>query len=87
MKELCKGKWSRIFDKNRMQDQKVDKKNNRWLCSDVPVVMHGYPKFPSSVMVLGVISNESDVMGPHIFAKGLRLNAEEYVKVVDEGVK
>jgi transposase-like protein len=75
-------------EKNFSQDQKVNKKNNRWLCSDatkVPVVMA--TKFPSSVMVLGVISNEGDVMPPHFFAKGLRLNSEEYVKVLDQVVK
>ena len=29
------------------------------------------------VMVLSVMSNESDVMPPHIFSKGLRVNTDE----------
>jgi hypothetical protein len=75
-------------EKNFSQDQKVNKKNNRWLCaniSEVPVVMA--TKFPATVMVLGVVSNEGDVMLPDIFAKGLKINTEEYIKVLIEGVK
>jgi hypothetical protein len=62
-------------EKNFTQDQKVNRRNNRWLCSDptdVPIVMS--TKFPATVMVLGVVSNEGDVMPPHIFPKGLRVN-------------
>jgi hypothetical protein len=64
-------------EKNFSQDQKVNKKNNRWLCadiSDIPVVM--VIKFPATVMILGVVSNEGDMMPPHIFAKGLKINTE-----------
>jgi hypothetical protein len=56
-------------ENNFSRDQKVNKKNNRWPCTDiseVPVVMA--TKFPATVMVLGVVSNECDVMPPHIFA-------------------
>jgi hypothetical protein len=52
------------------QDQKVNRENNRWLCSDiseVPIVMA--IKFPATVIVLGVISNEGNIMPPH-FLKG-----------------
>ena len=69
-------------EKNFTQDQKVNRKNNRWLCrdiSEVPVVMH--TKFPQTVMVLGVVSSEGDVMPPYFFLKGLKVNSEEYVKV------
>jgi hypothetical protein len=38
-------------------------------------------------MVLGVVSNKGDVMPPHIFPKGLRVNTAEYIKVLDEVVK
>ncbi len=75
-------------EKNFSQDQKVNKKNNRWLCADiseVPIVMA--TKFPATVMVLGVVSNEGDMMPPHIFAKGLKINTEEYVKVMKEMMK
>jgi hypothetical protein len=75
-------------EKNFTQDQKVNRKNNRWLCSDpteVPIVMS--TKFPANVMVLGVVSNKSDVMPPHIFAKGLKINTDEYLKVMEDVVK
>ncbi len=75
-------------EKNFTQDQKVNRKNNRWLCSDpteVPIVMS--TKFPANVMVLGVISNKGDVMPPHIFAKGLKINTDEYLKVMEDVVK
>jgi hypothetical protein len=38
-------------------------------------------------MVLGVVSNEGDVMPPHIFAKGLKINTDEYLKVMEDVVK
>ncbi len=66
----------------------MNKRNNRWLSLDtteVPIVMS--TKFPATVMVLGVVSNEGDVMMPHIFPKGLRVNRAEYIKVLDEVVK
>jgi hypothetical protein len=59
-------------EKNFSQNQKLNRKNNRWLCADiseVPVVMA--TKFPTTVMVLGRVSNEGDMMLSHIFAKGL----------------
>jgi hypothetical protein len=52
-------------EKNFTQDQKVNSRNNRWLCddpSDVPIVMR--TKFLATVMVLGVVSNKGDVMPP-----------------------
>jgi hypothetical protein len=52
-------------EKNFNQDQKVNSQNNRWLCQDpkeVPIIMK--IKFPAHVMVLGVVSNEGDVMPP-----------------------
>ena len=70
-------------EKNFTQDQKVNSKNNRWLCddpSDVPIVMK--TKFPATVMVLGVISNKGDVMPPHVFEAGLKVNTEVLTNVV-----
>jgi hypothetical protein len=75
-------------EKNFTQDQKVNRKNNRWLCFDpteVPKVMS--TKFPATVMVLGVVSNEGDVMPPHIFPKGLRVDTGEYLNVMETVVK
>jgi transposase len=70
------------------QDQKTNRQNDRWLCSDpkdVPIVMH--TKFPASVMVLGVISSKGDVMPPHFFETGQRVNAKQYIEVLDTVVK
>ena len=75
-------------EKNFSQDQKVNKKNNRWLCSeptDVPIVMT--TKFPATVMVLGVVSDKGDVMPPHLFEASLRVNAEVYLDVMINIVK
>jgi hypothetical protein len=75
-------------EKNFRQDQKVNKKNNRWLFADiseVPFVMA--IKFPATVMILGVVRNEGDMMPPHIFTKGLKINTEEYLKVLKEVVR
>lgn len=75
-------------EKNFDQDQKVNRRNDRWLCKspdEVPRVMH--TKFPSTVMVLGVVSSEGDVMPPFFFQRGLRVNASEYIKVLEDTVK
>jgi transposase len=75
-------------EKNFSQEQKVNSQNDRWLCSEpeeVPVVMT--PKFPATVMVLGVISSDGDVMPPHFFEKGQRITAEVYVDVLSTVVE
>ena len=43
--------------------------------------------FPAKVMVLGVVSSEGDIMPPHFFQRGLRVNAEVYVDVMKDVVK
>ena len=58
----------KIFD----QDQKIKQTNDWWLCCDFSKglrVMH--TKCPSSIMVLGVVSNKGHVMPPHFFPVGL----------------
>ena len=50
--------------------------NNR----DVPRVMK--TKFPATVMVFGVVSNEGHVMSPHIFEFGLKVNTKVYLDVL-----
>ena len=74
--------------KNFTQDQKVNSKNNRWLCadpSDVPIIMR--TKFPASVIVQGVVSNKGNVMPPHNFKAGLKINADVYLEVMLTVVK
>jgi hypothetical protein len=53
--------------------------------TEVLIVMS--KKFPATVLVLGVISNEGDVMPHHVFVKGLKINIEEYLKVREDVVK
>ena len=50
--------------------------NNR----DVPRVMK--TKFPTTVMVFGVVSSEGHIMPPHIFEVGLKVNTKVYLGVL-----
>jgi len=59
----------------------VHRKSNRWL-NEAPNVMG--TKFPTTVMVPGVVSNEGDVMPPHNFAKGLMIDTKKYLEVLKE---
>ena len=80
--------WFFSDEKNFDQDQKVNRRNDRWLCADpseVPRVMH--TKFPATVMVLGVVSNEGHVMPPHFFTQGMKINAAAYIEVLSTVVK
>ena len=79
--------WFFSDEKNFCQDQAHNKQNNRWIATcpkDVPKVMKS--KFPATVMVFGVVSNEGDVMPPHIFAKGLKVNTKVYLEVMEQTV-
>ncbi|QQP36116.1 Transposable element tcb2 transposase [Caligus rogercresseyi] len=61
------------------QDQNSNRQNDRWICQnvdEVPVVKH--TKFPSPVMVLGVISSEGG---------GLKVNTAIYIDVMKNVVK
>jgi hypothetical protein len=35
------------------------------------------------VIVLSVVSNEGDVRPPHIFTKGLRVNTDEFINILE----
>ena len=50
--------------------------NNR----DVPRVMK--TKFPTTVMVFGVVLSEGHIMPPHIFEVGLKVNTKVYLDVL-----
>ena len=50
--------------------------NNR----DVPMGMKR--KFPVTVMVFGVVSSEGNIMPPHIFEVGLKVNTKGYLDVL-----
>ena len=60
-----------------------EKKNNIWSCAnadEVPIVMK--TKYPALVMVLGVVSNEDDIMISDFFKQGLRVNADAYIDIL-----
>ena len=44
-------------------------------------------QFPGSVMVLGVVCSNGDIMPPHFFGDKETVNAEVYIRVLDEVVK
>jgi len=51
-------------------DEKINRQNDRWLAvcpEDVPIAQR--TKFAANCHVLGVVSNEGDVMPPHFFEK------------------
>ena len=50
--------------------------NNR----DMPRVMK--TKFPATLMVFGMVSNEGHIMSPHIFEVGLKVNTKVYLDVL-----
>ena len=84
----CKGsaaKALRFFsdEKYFVVDGHKNKQNMRWICKspeDVPALMRS--KNPSGLMVMGVISNEGHVMPPYFFPKGLKINTEVYLDVL-----
>ena len=76
--------WIFSDEKNFCQDQLHNSQNNRWLAvcpKDVPRVMK--TKYPATIMVFGVVTSEGDVMPPHIFPQGLRVNTEAYLEVLE----
>ncbi|QQP52414.1 Uncharacterized protein FKW44_004561 [Caligus rogercresseyi] len=73
--------WFFSDEKNFTQDQKHNSQNNRCCVRnphEVPIVAQ--TKFPAAVIVFG------DVMPPHFFPKGLRLDSEGYVALMRDVV-
>ena len=69
-------------------DSKTNRRNTRCLCQfpdEVPIAMK--TKFPASVMVLGVVTSNGDVMPPHFFGDKEKVNTEVYIKALEEVVK
>ena len=72
-------------EKNFCQDQIVNLKINCWLSlspQDVLILMK--TKRPVYIMVLGMVTSDSDIMPPFIFLHSLRLNTEDYIKCLEE---
>ena len=80
--------WFFSDEKNFCQDQKHNSQNNRWIaCNQSKVQIVSQTKFPQTIMVFGVISSEGDVMPPHVFEQGLRLNTDGYIDLLTNVVK
>ena len=61
---------------------------DRWLSSDLTEIAHVmHTKFLTTILVLGIESNEGHIMSPHFFQKGRWINAPVYIKVLKEVVK
>ena len=75
--------WFLSNEKNLCQDQKHNTENNRWLAYS-PKHTHRVKqsKFSKTLMVFGCVSCEDDVMPPHFFREGLRLNSNAYVELL-----
>ncbi|QQP48524.1 Uncharacterized protein FKW44_008881, partial [Caligus rogercresseyi] len=76
--------WFFSDEKNFTQDQKNNCQNSRCCVRnphEVPIVAQ--TKFPAAVIVFGIISSDGDVMPPHFFPKGLRLDSEGYVDTLE----
>lgn len=52
---------------------------------DIPIIVH--TKLLVIVMVLGVMSSEGDVMPSHFFSLDLRVNAVDYKRGLEMGVR
>ena len=79
--------WFFSDEKNFCQDQKHNTQNNRWLAyspKDTPSAMQ--TKFSTPVIV-SYVSREGDVMLPHFFREGLRLNSDDNVELLFTLVK
>ena len=58
-------------------------KMHRWIATNNRDVHREMKtKFPATVMVFGVVSSEGQIMPPHIFEVGLKVNTKVYVDVL-----
>ena len=74
--------WFYSDEKDFDQDQNINQRNDRWLSGDHADALHVmHTKFPATIMVLGVVSNEGHVMPPNFFRQGLRVNT--YIETVE----
>ena len=57
----------------------------RWICKnpeDVPAIMRS--KNPAGLMVMGVVSNEGDVMPAYFFPQKLKINTQVYLDLLQQ---
>ncbi|XP_059097596.1 uncharacterized protein LOC131891917 [Tigriopus californicus] len=69
-------------------DQARNAQNDRWLATTPGEVPHiNRTKHPAGAMMLGVVASDGKAMPPYWFPKGLKINTEEYLKVMRKVVK
>ena len=74
--------------KNFDQDEKINIRNDRFLCQDpyeVSRIM--YNKFSTTLMVLEVVSHKGYVIPPYFFPQRLRVNSTAYIEVLQVVIK
>ncbi len=68
-------------------DQSFNSQNDRYICVDpADVAMVFRIKKLATAMVLVVISSEGDIMLPHFFSEGLKINQQVYLDVLEQVV-
>ena len=75
-------------EKKFIQDKLHNRQNHCFITDDpeeVPIVIS--TRFPTSFMVLGIVSSNGDVMPPYFFPEDLRVAANDYIKVLETVVK
>jgi len=77
----------RIFvdEKKFVVDEVANRRNSRVIAlnlSEVPPVMKS--KHPASSMVFGAVASDGRVMPPHFIKAGLKINTEEYLKILKD---
>lgn len=70
-----------------MSSSAVIRRNDRWLCDSPTEVSTLHSNFPTSAMLVGVVSNEAHVMPTHFFPKVLRFNATVCIETLVTTVK
>ena len=71
----------------KIQDQIVNRRNDRLLCkfSQFSRIMHN--KFPATVIILGVVRNVGHVMPLHFFPQRIRVKSSAYIKVLETVIR
>lgn len=71
------------FSDEKNFDQ-VNKRRDRWfVCRPSAVASVIHTKFPATVVILGVVSNEEQVMPPYFLLQGLGNNFSTYIMVLE----
>lgn len=79
--------WFFSDTKNFDQDQKMNRRNNKQLCAVPMKVTTMMPTKFTSLMVLGIATNEGHSIHPHFCLQTIRLNTTDYTELLDTVMK